>query len=162
MLVENNNLIPLPFTLPVDPVDVEYALKELSVLFISNALVDHSNAIHRTEKVRSKKTFVHLPTSVDLIDGQQFELDVSLPMISEQEPFKFNTLGSLSGYMNYVTQPRFYAFSGLQKCYGSDNYIRNSIKMNSLTKTGNTTVLKSHGHGISNTDIHVLLSGTIS
>ena len=159
VLNENNNLIPLPFTIPVDSIDRDYALKNLSVLFISNSLVDHGDVIHRTEKVRSKKTFVHLPTSVDLMDGQQFELDVSLPMIAEQEPFKFNTLGSLSGYMNYVTQPRFYVFSGLQKCYGSTNYIRNFLKINSLNKMGNTVVVKSNNHGISDTDIHVYLSG---
>lgn len=158
VLNENNQLIPMPFTLPIDEVDRNEYLNTLDVLFVNNSIIDHTQEVHRSEKIRSKKTFVHLPTSVDLVDGQQFELDVSLPMISEQEAFKYNTLGSLSGYMNFVTQPRVYVFSGSQTCYSSNNYIKNNLKINAVTLNSNVITLTSNNHGITDTSITLYIS----
>jgi len=126
ILKDNNDLLPGTF----DP-DTVY-ISTLDELYTTNSLVDYSNYIHQTEKVRSKKTFIHLPAPLELVDGQTFELDVSLPVEPYSEVFPFNTVGSLSGYKNFVTQPRVYVMGGYQNCSPSD------ITADSLTRVGTT------------------------
>lgn len=104
----NNDLIPVPFSASTNPI-------HLTELFVRNSLVDYSDDVYNSEKIRSKKTFIHLPTSLDLKDGTPIELDISLPTVPNTDSFKFNTVGSLSGYKNYVTQPRAYVFGGYHK-----------------------------------------------
>lgn len=108
-LKDNNNLIPFPFEVATTNIT------DLQQLFVYSDVVDYTNPVNNTEKIHSKKTFVHLPTPVDLADGTPFDLDVSVLVIPNTNPFQFNTVGSLSGYRNYVTQPRVYVLSGTQE-----------------------------------------------
>lgn len=136
-LNQHNDMIPVPF----DPLTTD--IDSLTSIFVDNSLVDYTDAINKTNKIRSKKTFIHLPTPIGLPDGTPFELDVSLPLVPETNSFPFNTVGSLSGYKNYTTQPRVYVMSGHQK-FSCDNYI-----VNSLTHVGgDATIELASDHGI--------------
>ena len=151
-------LIPVPFTVPSNPVDRAAFLSTLNVLFVYNSIVDQSISSNQSDKIRSKKTFIHLPSPITLMDGQQFELDVSLPMVSEQRAFPFSTLGSLSGYMNYVSQPRAYVLGGMWKQYsGSTDF---PMKVNSLSASGTTATLTSDGHGITDSTCTISVTGS--
>lgn len=132
----NNDLIPVPFVSTADTVF-------LTELFVSNSLIDYSDDIFKSEKIRSKKTFIHLPTSLDLKDGTPIEIDISLPIVPHTNSFPFNTVGSLSGYKNYVTQPRAYVFGGYQdiRC--------ELIPVSGITSNGSiATVTTTNPHGI--------------
>lgn len=64
-----------------------------------------------------RKTFIHLPTALDLADGTELELNVALPVVSQP-----NTVGqtdeavkdALKSFTDYVSQPRVYILSGKQ------------------------------------------------
>ncbi len=105
-IMENNELIP-GVILPTDPED------SLEAIFVTNDTIDVLDPFYEQEKARSKKTFIHLPTN-GIQDGYCLELDVSLPKELDTPTFTENTLGVLSGYKNYITQPRVYVFSGYQ------------------------------------------------
>jgi hypothetical protein len=107
-LKDYNNLIPMPFDASTDT-------STLQQLFVYSDVVDYTDPINNTAKIRSKKTFVHLPTPTEMDDGAPLELDVSVLAIPNTNPFQFNTVGSLSGYRNYVTQPRVYVMGGVQE-----------------------------------------------
>ena len=157
-LTSDCQLIPVPFTIPSNPIDRAAFLSTLNVLFVYNSIVDQSISANQSDKIRSKKTFIHLPSPITLMDGQQFELDVSLPMVSEQRAFPFSTLGSLSGYMNYVSQPRAYVLGGMWKQYsGSVDF---PMKVNSLTASGATATLTSDGHGIADSTCTISVTGS--
>ena len=137
-LKDHNNLIPIAF----DDVTTEFT--ELQQLFVYSDVVDYTDSINNTAKIRSKKTFVHLPTPVELDDGTPFELDVSVLAIPDTDPFKFNTVGSLSGYRNYVTQPRVYVVGGTQELDLSN------IAIDTLTQTDGLATLTT----VDNVDIY--------
>jgi hypothetical protein len=149
-LIDNNDLIPETF----DPSTVN--ILTLDQLFVSNSFIDYSDPIHQREKIRSKKTFIHLPAPMELPDGQTFELDVSLPVEAYSDVFPFNTIGSLSGYKNFITQPRVYVLGGYQKCSAAD------LVFSSLTRVGDTaTFVATTDHGIyaqtfETTDVSIL------
>lgn len=136
-LNEHTDMIPVPF----DPSTTD--LDSLTVLFVHNTRVDYTSLVHKSNKIRSKKTFVHLPTPIGLPDGTPFEIDISLPVIPDTNSFSFNTLGSISGYKNYVTQPRVYVLSGYQQ------FECTNISVASITHNdGNATVTTLDDHGI--------------
>lgn len=135
-LNDNNDMIPELFDSATVDVD------SLTELFTNNSLVDYTDPVNQSEKIRSKKTFIHLPTPLDLADGTQFELDISLPIVPDTDSFGYSTVGSLSGYRNYITQPRVYVLSGYQKFECTD------IAVTSLTQTtGTATVTTTADHG---------------
>jgi len=135
-LNQHNDMIPVPF----DPVNTD--IDSLTSIFVDNSLIDYTDNINRSNKIRSKKTFVHLPAPIELHDGAKIELDVSLPVIPETDSFPFNTLGSLSGYRNYVTQPRVYVLGGYQ-AFACENFT-----ISSLTQTGGlATMVLASDHG---------------
>ena len=136
-LNQHNDMIPVPF----DPSTTD--IDSLTSIFVDNTLVDYTEAVNQSNKIRSKKTFIHLPTPMDLPDGTPFEIDVSLPIIPETNSFPFNTVGSLSGYKNYVTQPRVYVMSGHQK-FVCDNHVVDSL----THMSGDATMILSDDHGI--------------
>lgn len=136
-LNQHNDMIPVPF----DPATTD--LDSLTMLFVDNTLVDYTNSVNKTNKIRSKKTFVHLPTPIGLADGTPFEIDVSLPTVPDTDSFPFNTLGSVSGYKNYVTQPRVYVLSGYQQ------FSCTTIPLTAITQTsGIATLVTTNDHGI--------------
>lgn len=113
-LISNNTIIPGI----IDPLELSY---NLETLYVHNTIIDLADPdnIYRQSKMRSKKTFVHLPTSgVD--DGAICELDVSLPQQKTSNDWFHNTIGVLSGFKNYITQPRVYVFSGYNLKVGND------------------------------------------
>lgn len=65
-----------------------------------------------------RKTFIHLPTELDLADGTEVELNVALPVVSQPDP----DVGSseeavkeaIKSYTDFVSQPRVYILSGKQ------------------------------------------------
>lgn len=65
-------------------------------------------------KICPKKTFIHLPTPLDLKDGTEYEFNISLPIVNNPTGDTL-TPQKLSGYYSYVTQPRAYLLSGIQK-----------------------------------------------
>lgn len=133
-LQENNDLIPLPFDADID-------VKYLMELFCDNSLINTTLSINKRAKIRAKKTFIHLPTPIDLEDGTTVKLDVSLPIVPDTDSFGYNTIGSLSGYANYVTQPRAYVLSGYQKV------ICTSKNISSITNpTGTATLVLADDH----------------
>lgn len=93
-------------------IDVNDLTYNLEGLFSHNTIIDLVDVdnIYKQKKIRSKKTFVHLPTK-NINDGAVCELDVSLP-VDSGEGFFNNTIGVMSGYKNYITQPRVYVLSG--------------------------------------------------
>ena len=134
----NNHNEMIPNTFDTSTVDVD----TLTELFVDNSLVDYTDSVNKTEKIRSKKTFVHLPAPLDLADGTPFELDVSLPVVPDTDSFGYSTVGSLSGYRNYVTQPRVYVLGGYQEFECTD------IAVTSLTQTlGTATITTTSDHG---------------
>ena len=137
-LKDHNNLIPFPFD------DATTGISELQQLFVYSDVVDYTDPINNTAKIRSKKTFVHLPTPVELDDGTPFELDVSVLTIPDTNPFQHSTVGSLSGYRNYVTQPRVYVLGGTQELDLSD------ISVNTLTQVDDVATLTT----LNNIDIY--------
>ena len=143
-LKDNNNLIPLPFE---DDSTGDNDTSFLQQLFVYSDVVDYSDPVNNTAKIHSKKTFIHLPTPVDLDDGTPFDLDVSVLAIPSTNPFGYNTVGSLSGYRNYVTQPRVYVLSGTQELDLSN------IAVDTLTQTGGLASLTA----VNNVDIYSTL-----
>ena len=108
-LLANNELIPVPFNASITPITA------LTELYTTNTLVDYTQTINQNAQIHSKKTFIHLPTPMNMLDGTKVEIDVSMPMVPDQDSFAYPTVGALSGYRNFVTQPRVYVFSGYQK-----------------------------------------------
>lgn len=137
-LKDYNNLIPLAFN------DADTDISELQELYVYSDIVDYSDPVNNTAKIRSKKTFVHLPTPVSLDDGTPFELDVSVLSVPNTDPFNFNTVGSLAGYKNYVTQPRVYVLSGTQQLE------LENVLVDTLTQTDGLATLTA----VSNFDIY--------
>lgn len=136
-LDQHNDMIPVLF----DPATTD--IDSLTCIFVDNSIVDYTDSVNDSNKVRSKKTFIHLPTPMGLADGTPCEIDVSLPVVPETDSFPFNTVGSLSGYRNYVSQPRVYVFSGYQS-FNCDNLAITSIEHTS----GDATITLTSDHNI--------------
>ena len=115
-VLENNEMVP-------GVIQITDQIDQLDVIFVNNTdptnnLAD-PDSFYNQNKIRSKKTFVHLPTA-GIEDGYMLELDVSLPKQQGTECFTENSLGVLSGYKNFITQPRFYVFSGYRMSAGTN------------------------------------------
>lgn len=64
-----------------------------------------------------RKTFIHLPTALDLADGTELELNVALPVVSQPSPVGQTDEAvkeALKSFTDYVSQPRVYILSGKQ------------------------------------------------
>ena len=107
-VLANNDLIPLLFNAS------QTDDRELTELYAYNTLDVYSDT-QSTSNIHSKKTFIHLPTPIDLKDGTVTEIDVSLPVLPNTNAFSLDSVGSISGYKNFITQPRAYVLSGYQK-----------------------------------------------
>lgn len=90
-----------------------------------------------------RKTFIHLPTALDLADGTELELNVALPVVSQP-----NTVGqtdeavkdALKSFTDYVSQPRVYILSGKQTPLPN-----NAVPNRGITTTDNSfTLLPKH------------------
>ena len=90
-----------------------------------------------------RKTFIHLPTALDLADGTEVELNVALPVVSQP-----NTVGqtdeavkaALKSFTDYVSQPRVYILSGKQTPLPN-----NSVPNRGITTPDNSfTLLPKH------------------
>ena len=64
-----------------------------------------------------RKTFIHLPTALDLADGTEVELNIALPVVSQPTSVGQQTAdveNALKSFTDYVSQPRVYILSGKQ------------------------------------------------
>lgn len=65
-----------------------------------------------------RKTFIHLPTELDLADGTEVELNVALPVVSQPDPDTPSSADDvkdiIKSYADFVSQPRVYILSGKQ------------------------------------------------
>jgi len=148
-LKANNQLIAVPF----DPLITEDS--KLSELFSTTTLVDFNNPINQTAKIHSKKTFIHLPTPMDMLDGTKVELDVSLPLVPNQDSFAYPTVGTLSGYRNYVTQPRVYVLSGYQKKECFTQSVNSIVQFNGIATMTLNSQLPVYVYDFQSTDVSV-------
>lgn len=147
ILLANNELIPVPFNPAITPVEA------LTELYVTNSLVDYNETINQNAQIHSAKTFVHLPTPIDMIDGTTVEVDVSLPMVPNQDAFEYATVGALSGYRNYVTQPRVYVLSGYQEKVCDNISIESIVQSNGVAVMTLTTQLPVYVYDFAPTDV---------
>lgn len=83
-----------------------------------------------------RKTFIHLPTALDLADGTEVELNIALPVVEQP-----NTVGettadveaALKSFTDYVSQPMVYILSGKQSPLPN-----NAILNDDITTTENS------------------------
>jgi len=64
-----------------------------------------------------RRTFIHLPTALDLADGTELELNVALPVVSQPSPVGQTDEAvkeALKSFTDYVSQPMVYILSGKQ------------------------------------------------
>lgn len=64
-----------------------------------------------------RKTFIHLPTGLNLEDGTEVELNIALPVTTQPNPVDDDdesVKAAIKSYADYVSQPRVYILSGKQ------------------------------------------------
>ena len=83
-----------------------------------------------------RKTFIHLPTALDLADGTEVELNIALPVVEQPNTVgetTANVEAALKSFTDYVSQPMVYILSGKQ------NPIPNNAILNDdITTTENS------------------------
>lgn len=99
------------------------------------------------DKIGPQKTFIHLPTPLDIPDGTQYDFNISMPITNLPEESSTLNAERLSGYYSYVTQPRAYLVTGLQKTLESCTIDADTL---SVTSTSFNFLLK---RTLENTDI---------
>ena len=82
-----------------------------------------------------RKTFIHLPTGLDIADGTEVELNIALPVISQPSGGD-DVSKAIKAYTDYVSQPRVYILSGKQTTLPN-----NSVTNNGITTGDNTFTL---------------------
>lgn len=81
-----------------------------------------------------RKTFIHLPTALDLADGTELELNVALPVVSQPSPVDDEDVkDALKSFTDYVSQPMVYILSGKQTPLPN-----NAILNDDITTTANS------------------------
>lgn len=74
-----------------------------------------------------RKTFIHLPSGLDVADGTEVELNVALPVVSQPSDVgesEDDVKAAIKSYADYVSQPRVYILSGKQETL-PNNSVRN-------------------------------------
>lgn len=96
-----------------------------------------------------RKTFIHLPTGLDLEDGTEVELNVALPVTSQPdsvEDDEESVKAAIKSYADYVSQPRVYILSGKQTTLPN-----NSVQDIGISTDGNSfTLVPRHPLDVSN------------
>ena len=126
-LVDNNDMIPVLF-------DESVSDDDLVEIFATNSIYDGQDFQQLQTTTKNKKTFIHLPTPIDLKDGTKCSINVSIPSVPTDNPFGIATVGVLNSYRNYVTQPRAYVFTGYQKTVYTDLAVETVSRVNGGTK----------------------------
>lgn len=83
-----------------------------------------------------RKTFIHLPTALDLEDGTEVELNVALPVVEQPNTVgetTANVEAALKSFADYVSQPMVYILSGKQTPLPN-----NAILNDDITTTANS------------------------
>ena len=62
-----------------------------------------------------KKTYIHLPTTIDTPDGSEFEVTVSMPTVNTDAAYGNDDRKNISAYYDYVSTPRVMVLSGYWK-----------------------------------------------
>lgn len=62
-----------------------------------------------------KKTYIHLPTNIDIQDGAEFEVTVSMPTVNVDDAYGTDDRKNISAYYDYVSTPRVIVMSGYWK-----------------------------------------------
>lgn len=94
------------------------AMNKVHVCLFNNFEPSNDDGGHTAGTTVLKKTFVNLATPINVKDGDEFEVTVSLPNISLDKAFQgtdTDDLKNLSGYYAYISQPRVYVMSGTWK-----------------------------------------------
>lgn len=87
-----------------------------------------------------RKTFIHLPASLDLADGTEVELNVALPVVAQPNTVgqtDTNVKNALKSFTDYVSQPMVYILSGKQIPLPN-----NSVLNSGITTSGNSFTLR--------------------
>lgn len=94
-----------------------------------------------------RKTFIHLPTALDLADGTEVELNIALPVVGQPNPVGETTADvkvALKSFTDYVSQPIVYILSGKQNPLPS-----NSVLNSGITTSGDSfTIVPKHPYNI--------------
>ena len=83
-----------------------------------------------------RKTFIHLPTALDLADGTEVELNIALPVVEQPTTVgetTANVEAALKSFTDYVSQPMVYILSGKQNPLPN-----NAILNDDITTTENS------------------------
>jgi len=75
--------------------------------------------------------------------------------IPDTDPFKFNTVGSLAGYKNYVTQPRVYVLTGTQELEIENVIVDTLVQSDGLATLTATTNIDIYATQFSVDDVYV-------
>lgn len=95
--------------------------------------------LYEMDTTPPRKTFIHLPTGLDLADGTEVELNVALPVVRQP------TVGmtteqvktALKSFTDYVSQPSVYILTGKQKTLPN-----NSVRNDSISTSGDSFTLR--------------------
>lgn len=109
-------------------------------LDIKNSGERHTFVIQQKLKTMAqtppRKTFIHLPTALDLADGTEVELNVALPVVEQPNTVGETTANveeALKSFTDYVSQPIVYILSGKQNPLPN-----NAILNDDITTTANS------------------------
>ena len=93
-----------------------------------------------------RKTFIHLPTALDLADGTEVELNIALPVVEQPNTVgetTANVEAALKSFADYVSQPMVYILSGKQTSL-PNNSVPNSGISTSSTPVDSFTIGPRH------------------
>ena len=92
-----------------------------------------------------KKTYVHLPATLDTKDGDEIELTVSLPTINTDDAYSGSDIENLSAHYEYMSQPRVLVISGYWK----------------FSETGNSWIMDSESNPYENDGVMTITGDKI-
>lgn len=94
-------------------------------------------------QISPRKTFIHLPTGVDLADGTEVEMNIALPVVRQPDDVGNQSLdvkNALKSFTDYVSQPLVYILSGKQTPLPN-----NSVLNSGITTSGDSfTIVPKH------------------
>ena len=95
-----------------DSPDFPYLMNRVHVCLFNEFQPKSGSDTYAADTIIAKKTFIHLAAPIDVNDGEEFEVTVSLPIITEDAFTSDDDKKNLSAYYAYVSQPRAYVVSG--------------------------------------------------
>lgn len=103
--------------------------------------------------VTPKKTYVHLAAPINTPDGDEFEVTVSLPVVSSPNRYGDDPVKNVSAYYEYVSSPRVVVLGGYWKFSDSRVTWHESDRMERRTyMTGTIDIVGEHVHPFTGKD----------